>query len=86
MYKFKKGMIYLVLAENSLFYIVRQVGQRTWVAINFTHASLDWEDIFKSGNSKALLEDLNPSKVKGFGNDNAEFRREMFNILKYGEM
>ena len=85
--KFEKGYTYILKAKNGYWYMVRQTGQRSWYAMQFTSLECPMEDRIKTGNSIALWETLTPtSEAETFRmyTSNKTFRRGMFDILMYG--
>ena len=89
MNKYEKGYIYIVKSENNIWYIVQQVGKRTWVATAFAQLELDEEDRVVSGNGTVLPRELKAQVTRRYRDseyDKAKFRACLFNILKYGEV
>lgn len=84
--KFTKNYVYLVKSTNGLWYIVRQQGQRTWVAFNFTHG-VESQAVSMVGNAIKLMEDLTVVDIRNYHVNNlARFRKETMDILMYGEI
>jgi len=84
MNKFLKGYDYLVKSTNGYWYIVRQTGQRSWYAMQFTNIETPHEDRLRFGNSLVLWQSLNPQKFRKY-TSNKSFRQGMFDILMNGK-
>ena len=82
---FKKDYIYILYSEDRKhWYIVRQVGQKSWIAMNFTNINISQYDISMKHNGVELWKILNPrSDYKKF-TTNQTLRKGMFQILQFG--
>ena len=88
---FKTGFTYIVRdPKRSLWYLVQQVGVKSWVATNFTHIGLGYEDKIIKGNGGALylMLDVIPTKGDSYfkTSDQRDLRIKMFNVLKFGRL
>jgi len=83
----RKGWIYIIEKTPKTFYIVKQVGQRSWVALNVFTSKQGVDDIMQ-GNSISLGAKIGETiKVVSYSVQNVVgFRETMFNVLKYGEL
>jgi len=82
--KFLKGYDYIVKGSKGYWYLVRQTGQRTWVAIQFTNVEVPMEERIYFGNGIALWTELNPQQFRKY-TSNKSFRQGMFDILMNGK-
>lgn len=87
----RKGNTYIVKGTDvNYWYIVRQIGQKSWVATPFTHTHVIEGKGFFKGNGLNILEIM--SKEIGAINIcrsftvNSKLREAMFNILQYGRL
>jgi hypothetical protein len=86
-----KGYCYLVITEG-VGWIVTQQGQRSWTAMEFTEPSIwldvETKDSVISGNSIFVSKYLENKNVKDYRrywySQKVQYRKDMFNILKYG--
>ena len=86
---FKSGSTYIVRdPQRALWYFVQQVGAKSWMATSFaTIDSVGYEDAIIKGNGSGLWNELKVSTYTRFqknAGNNPQFRKMMFNILKYG--
>ena len=83
--KLVKGFTYLVKTER-YWYIVQQTGQRSWDAIVFSHVTPFHDEAYYHGNSSDLTGKM-PVILESYPyNSNTGMRKDMFSILKYGEI
>jgi len=83
---FKKDFTYVVKSGKGHWYIVKQTGMKSWVAMNFANARLPEYDLeVMTGNGKSLYAKLNPTVEESFLS-NEPFRRTVFNVCKYGHI
>jgi hypothetical protein len=92
MAKFNKGFTYLgrMLDGTNRWFIIHQVGQRSWSATCFTHAQgLDTPNHVMVLNSGALYAKFEKANILTYQVGNPEatkrMRGDMFNILKWGQ-
>ena len=86
--KLIKGNTYLCKRENgNKWYIVHQSGQRSWTASVFTEVqTLKNEDAFITMNGTALFEEFKNGEMRRYNiNNTTQLRKDMFNILKWGQ-
>jgi hypothetical protein len=87
MAKFEKGYIYIIRTYSGFWYLVRQVGMKSWVAYNFANLNMDRADILYRSNAVDLWKKLKPivfRKVGDFDANKAEYRKLMFQVLQHG--
>lgn len=94
MKKFEKGHTYLVRV-GVWWYIVHQIGQRSWVGLLFSNAPLTTENLFFQGNASGCYEAFEKYRAIGArsmevhsitSSDHVQLRKAMFNILKTGKI
>lgn len=82
---FKKGYIYIIHSETmGHWYMVKQTGMKTWVAMNFTNIDIDNTKEVFTANGQKLWIDLKPRVDFKKYTSNKTFRQGMFDILSYG--
>jgi|SaaInlStandDraft_4_1057021.scaffolds.fasta_scaffold02531_15 hypothetical protein len=82
---FKKGNIYIIHSETmGHWYMVKQTGMKTWVAMNFTNIDIANDKEVFSGNGQALWAKLQPRNDWKRYFTNKLFRQGMYDILSYG--
>lgn len=84
---FEKGRVYLAKSPSRRFYIIQQVGMKSWRATCLSHVEPEGGLFFEeyTGNGKSLLEKLDEAGFE-FRTilTNGGLRQQMFEILKYG--
>ena len=86
---FKLGYTYIVRdPKRGLWYLVQQTGAKSWVATNFTHIGLGYEDKVIKGNGGGLWRELSVSSSDKYVQTASQqlLRMKMFNVLKYGTL
>jgi len=84
---FTKGRTYLAKSPNRRFYIIQQVGMKSWKATCFTHVEPEGGVFFEeyTGNGKSLFEKLNEDGFEFRATyTNGKLREYMFEILQHG--
>lgn len=82
---FKKGLTYILYSEDKKhWYIVKQVGMKSWIATNFTHLDIDPDNYTFRHNALDLWKMLKPRGDYKVCTENNSFRKYMFDILQYG--
>ena len=85
--KFVKDFIYLVQVDNKHWYVVRQTGLKSWIALNVSHLNVDSDRVYLRSNGVNLWKQMNPTSHRRFVNVPSEqklYREALFNVLKYG--
>lgn len=88
---FKTGKVYIVRdSHRALWYMVQQVGSKSWIATTFTNAEVNWGDRLLKGNGTALysfiMEDNQYCYEFDVLSGTVAMRKAMFSILKYGKV
>jgi len=87
MAKFEKGSTYVLYSETKKhWYMVKQVGMKSWIATNFTNIEISQDNYQFRSNGVDLWNELQPRDDWRIGVTNAHFRSLMFNVLKYGRL
>ena len=85
--RFEKGYIYIVQVDNKHWYLVRQVGMKSWVSFNIAHLGIEQNRVTKRDNGVDLWASMKPTAYKKFVDVPSEqklFRQYMFDVLRYG--
>jgi len=83
--KFMKGITYVIYSgTKGHWYLVKQVGMKSWIAMNFTNVDISEDKEFFRGNAQSLWADLKPRDDFKECRQNKELRHAMFDVLKYG--
>ncbi len=89
MSRFETGYTYIVYDPNKLlWYLVQQIGAKSWVATNFTHLTLAYARRIVKGNGVGLYNELGVDRDDGYirTTNQRQLRMALFNILKYGSI
>jgi len=87
MAKFVKGYTYILYSETKKhWYVVKQIGMKSWVATNFTNIDVEPKLYQIRSNGVDLWNDLQPRDDWQSSTSNKHFRAMMFNVLRYGRI
>ena len=85
---FQKGNVYVVSSRNGYWYIVRQVGMKSWVAMEISNNDLpNLEYGFFKGNGQSLwtlLDPLDYKRVPTIASHKTVLRRALYTVARYG--
>ena len=88
-YKLYSGNQYIIEVEKH-FYLTRQVGQKSWRAMEFANLEVEIERRVIEGNGSSIVSKIadrfsdRPQVYRMMGE--SQMRRAMFNILKFGRV
>ena len=87
MAKFEKGSTYVLYSETKKhWYMVKQVGMKSWIATNFTNIDVAQDMYQFRSNGVDLWNELKPRADFKPHTVDKTFRKSMFNVLKYGRL
>ena len=84
--KVHSGNTYLVYDNIKYWYIVKQIGQKSWRAFCFSHNDVPYNLAIFEGHSQNIVDKIYSGAVPIRCFSDRELRSKMFNILEKGHL